>query len=122
MKTGPSEAVLEHARFRAQGHCERCGDGLWNKPASPHHRLNRKSGGRKGDASKLVNSPPYIVILCGHATTPGSCHEFATYNTDRYDSGWLLRESDDPIATEMLRTDGTRFTLDADGWPEEVAA
>jgi hypothetical protein len=49
--------------------CQFCGEDVTNKLASIQHRIPRGMGG-----SRLVNIPSNGVLVCGSATTPGSCH------------------------------------------------
>ena len=49
--------------------CQFCGEDVTNKLASIQHRIPRGMGG-----SALVNIPSNGVLVCGSATTPGSCH------------------------------------------------
>lgn len=51
--------------------CQLCGQDVTLKLASIQHRIPRGMGG-----SRLVNTPSNGVLLCGSATTPGSCHQW----------------------------------------------
>lgn len=51
--------------------CQCCGADVTLKLASIQHRIPRGMGG-----SRLVNIPSNGVLVCGSATTPGSCHNW----------------------------------------------
>lgn len=77
------EVVLE----RDQNTCQRCGIDLLYKLASIQHRRPRGAGG-----SALVDIPSNLVLVCGSATTPGSCHNWMEHE-DRPAArveGWLI--------------------------------
>ena len=70
---------------RDGGKCRRCGRevGEW---FSRQHRIPRKAGG-----STRVDRPSNLVTLCGSATSPGGCHEWAESNRqDAEVLGYLL--------------------------------
>lgn len=54
--------------------CQLCGVDVTYKLASVHHRIPRGMGG-----SRLVNVVSNGVLICGSATTPGSCHDFVEH-------------------------------------------
>jgi len=96
--------------------CQCCGIDLTNKLASVQHRIPRGAGG-----SALVNRPSNGVLVCGSATTPGSCHQWMEAD-DRLTAkaqGWLLPKNNpdidptqEPLLTyrgwELLADDGSR--------------
>lgn len=70
---------------RDGGRCRRCGRevGEW---FSRQHRIPRKAGG-----STRVDRPSNLITLCGSATSPGGCHEWAEkHRTDAELLGYLL--------------------------------
>jgi hypothetical protein len=86
------------------GQCFRCGrlclywdDVRWVRIAeySIQHRRPRGMG---GSYLASTNAPTNGVILCGSATTPGSCHYWAeeTDRTQAYDDGFLVHQGIDP--------------------------
>jgi hypothetical protein len=61
--------------------CQCCGADVTLKLASIQHRIPRGMGG-----SRLVNVPSNGVLVCGSATTPGSCHNWMEHE-DRATAG-----------------------------------
>lgn len=98
--TGPSPAVCRLVDARSGGVCEwpRCG-----RPATDrHHRLNRKTGGRKGEAKARINGPAWLLAACR------AHHDDVTSPTGETRKramamGWLLLERQDatqvPVTT-----------------------
>jgi hypothetical protein len=90
--TGPTRAVCRLVDARSGGRCE------WpDCPAAQahrHHRLNRKMGGRHGEAQKRLNSAAWVVAACG----PHHDH-VTSASGDALDSvrdcGWVLTEQQD---------------------------
>lgn len=88
MPKSPARTIRAvHAVIDARdgGKCRRCGRqvGEW---FSRQHRIPRKAGG-----STRVDRPANLVTLCGSATSPGGCHEWA--ESSRQDAevlGYLL--------------------------------
>lgn len=112
--TGPTQAQRKVVLDRSRGFCEICGRQLWVWPRgwvavhSAHHRQPRQMG---GSSRPEINSPANLLLLCGSATTPGSCHEHVEANRERaYASGWLVRASADPAAVPVL-LEGNDFYL-----------
>ena len=96
--------------------CQRCGGAVTHKLASLQHRIAR---GRGGSASERVWCPSNLALLCGSATTPGSCHNFVE-NEEREQGkaeGWVLPMNNpfiDP-ATEPVLTIWGWVLLSDDG-------
>lgn len=113
-----SRKVQEDARTvvleRDNNTCQRCGANVLYKLASVQHRIAR---GRGGTASLRVWSPSNMVLMCGSATTPGSCHNFVE-NEEREqgkDEGWVLpmnNPSIDPANEPILLYDGWHLLSD----------
>jgi hypothetical protein len=94
--------------------CQRCGTNLLYKLASIHHRRPRGMGG-----SADVNVASNMVLLCGSATTPGSCHEYAeTQRGQARIEGWLIPKLSDihPSEVPLLTFHGWRYLLDDGTW------
>jgi len=93
--------------------CQCCGIDVTNKLASVQHRIPRGAGG-----SALVNRPSNGVLVCGSATTPGSCHQWMEAK-DRLTAkaqGWLLPKNNpdiDPTQERILLFDGWHLLDDA---------
>lgn len=85
--------TVRYAFFvRAVERCERCRRRLtWERRGldwSAHHRRPRGMG---GTSDPRVASIANAGILCGNATTPGSCHEWAEKNREQaIADGWLI--------------------------------
>lgn len=90
---------------RDQNTCQRCGVNVLYKLASVQHRIAR---GRGGSASERVWTPANLVLMCGSATTPGSCHDFVEHQGREQGKadGWVLPMNNPSIdpATEPLLT------------------
>lgn len=120
-----SAKTVRHAFFeRERERCFRCrrplrfeGRGFeW----SAHHRMPRQAGGvgRKGSEFELmISAITNCVVLCGHATTPGSCHAWAEqYRAIAEDEGYIVRRGINPPAgVRLKRKDGTWWLLTASG-------
>ena len=77
------EVVLE----RDGTTCQLCGADVTYKLASVQHRKPRGMGG-----SALVDIPSNGVLVCGSATTPGSCHNWMEHEERQQaeDLGYLI--------------------------------
>lgn len=102
---------------RAGWCCDRCGRYLPGQPYSLQHRRARGRGGRRVGA----HTPANLVVLCGSATTPGSCH-FRVESRERTEAyaqgfaicGELARPEDVPIYRHL-----THWVIPGDGvWIE----
>ena len=103
-----TRAEIDKARAvvleRDQNTCQRCGVNVLYKLASVQHRIARGAG---GTASERVWTPANMALLCGSATTPGSCHNFVE-NEEREQGkteGWVLpmnNPSIDPALEPLL--------------------
>lgn len=109
-RTGPTSAVVNAILERAQYSCEACSVplGAWRGVDwSVQHRRPRQMGGTRWTGSNL---PSNLMILCGSATTPGSCHEFAeSRRSAAVASGWLVLSRTDPAAVPCLVQRGSRW-------------
>ena len=57
-----------------------------------------------------INLPSNLLILCGSATTPGSCHHFAeNWRASSVASGWLVLSRVNPATVPVLVERGSRF-------------
>lgn len=105
--------------------CQCCGIDVTLKLASIQHRIPRGAGG-----SARVNRPSNGVLVCGSATTPGSCHNWMEHEdrTEAERQGWLLPKLNADIDTtqEPLLTYRGWVVLDDFGgsipWIGEVPA
>jgi hypothetical protein len=122
--TGPSRDVRVLVMERDNRCCQGCGTSVLGRPYSIQHRDARGMGGTSDPAA---NSPSNLVLLCGSATTPGSCH-LACEERDpvMHKRGFWLKRGEDPervpvmiagpgyLIAAWLLPDGTR-TFDAPG-------
>lgn len=113
-ETGPSVATRKTVIERAAGHCERCGAAITGM-YSLHHRKPRGMGGTKDPA---INSPANLVLLCGSATSPNTCHtNVERFRASAITTGFIVPQAGDPEAIPikfktgwwLLRPDGTKL-------------
>ncbi len=51
----------------------------------------------------FINRPSNLLILCGSATTPESCHLFAeSQRSAAVAAGWLILARSDPLTVPVL--------------------
>jgi hypothetical protein len=125
--TGPSRDVRALVMERDNQCCQACGAGITGRPYSIQHRDARGMGGTSNPAA---NSPSNLVLVCGSATTPGSCHLACEQrDPEMHSRGFWLKRGEDPervpvmiagpgyLIAAWLLPDGTR-TFDA---PERAA-
>lgn len=97
--TGPTAATRRLIAERSDGMCEgtNCG-----QPATDHHhRLNRKAGGRHGEAAIRINGAAWLIHTCrrhhAEVTSP-----FGPMREKALRSGWLLLEHQDGTTVPVL--------------------
>lgn len=122
--TGPTAKVRALVRARSGGWCEWAG--CWLAAAEVHHRLNRKQGGRRGEASIRINQAAWLLDACRvHHNLVTSPHGEARVLARS--SGWLLLEGEDARTAPVLSRHGLVWLTDAgsvlsqDPTREEVA-
>lgn len=112
--TGPTTDVVEAILERAGYSCEACGSSLGDRRGedwSVQHRRPRSMGGTRWPGCNL---PSNLMIMCGSATTPGSCHEFTeSHRVAAVAAGWLVQSRTDPALEPVLLVGG-RFAYLAD--------
>lgn len=111
------DAFREVVLARDDNTCQLCGTNVLYKLASVQHRIPRGAGG-----SARVNRPSNGILVCGSATTPGSCHNWMEHE-DRQRAealGYILPKlnpdidpTQEPILTHewgwvLLGDDGSR--------------
>lgn len=115
--TGPDRTIRELVKLRDEWRCCVCGESVYDKQASIHHRRNRGSGG-SGDPA--INRPSNLLLVCGTGST--GCHGALTDNAQRLvalDAGWivLLNTTDDPIDVPVHHAvHGLIYLDDEGGW------
>lgn len=97
--TGPTAATRRLVRRRAGGMCE--WPGCTRPGTETHHRLNRKAGGRRGDASTRINGAAWLLLGCNehHARVTSPVGQA---RLDAIAAGWLLLEHQDAETTPAL--------------------
>jgi hypothetical protein len=111
--TGPLRATVELLYLRSGRICE--WPGCVQPATEKHHRLNRKAGGRHGEARERVNGVAWLLHAChthhAYVTSPtGDQRQRAL------DMGWLLLEYQDALQVPVLtRHDDEPVWLDGDG-------
>lgn len=103
--TGPKRSVCELVDARSGGMCEF--PGCIHPQDHRHHRLNRKSGGRRGEARERLNGAAWLLGVCA------THHDIVTNPTGELREtvermGWVLREHQDARTTEVF----TRHSVD----------
>lgn len=112
---------------RAEASCDRCAKYLPGQQYSLQHRRARGAGGRSG-----AHTPANLIVLCGTANSPGSCHNFVENTgegrTEAYALGFAIRgEAQKPEGVPIFRHLAT-WVIPGDGvWipssaPEDLAA
>lgn len=108
--TGPTSDVVEAILERAGYSCEGCGSMLGDRRGedwSVQHRVARGMGGTR---LPWVNRPSALLILCGSATTPDSCHLFAESQIGpAVAAGWRIQHRADPLYVPALVQHGSRW-------------
>jgi hypothetical protein len=111
--TGPLRSTVELLYLRSGRICE--WPGCVQPATEKHHRLNRKYGGRHGEARERVNGVAWLLHACqthhAYVTSPtGDQRQRAL------DMGWLLLEYQDALQVPALtRHDDEPVWLDAAG-------
>lgn len=110
---GISTKVRALVLQRAEGRCERCGVNLDGFFYSIQHRRARGMG---GSSRPETNEASNLVALCGSATTPGGCHQWAESHPEAAAvEGLRIRQGDTPAAIRV-RTHLGWFYLDDEGF------
>lgn len=103
-RTGLDVALVDQLFERAQSRCEACGHGLLRSGRgrywSVQHRRAHGMGGTRWPGIDLSSN---LLILCGHATTPGGCHYFCEQrNGYAEECGWVVPRHLDPVTVSVL--------------------
>jgi len=103
----PSERIKGLIRYRDDGICWHCGTDV---DVTIHHRQNRGMGGK---AKFIADRPSNLIAMC---------QEFnflmeADLDAARLarNKGWKLRQTENPISTQIIRYDLTVWMLDDHG-------
>ena len=118
------KAVEDLIWDRCGGLCEKCGLGLLRgqpdtTPYSLQHRRARGMGGSRDIVTQSVSNG---VLLCGFATTPGSCHLWCEQRPER-PLGFVLKQYENPQLVPIRHWSGRDLYLLPDGnYGEEVWA
>jgi hypothetical protein len=107
--TGPTAKVRALVRQRSGGWCEWAD--CWLVASEQHHRLGRKSGGRRGDAAVRLNQASNLLDACReHHSLVTSPHGAARQLARK--SGWLLEEHEDARTIPVLSRHGCVWLTD----------
>ncbi|MEU0078627.1 hypothetical protein ABZY58_12075 [Micromonospora tulbaghiae] len=101
--TGPSDRVKALVDGRSGGRCE--WPGCERAQQDRHHRLNRKAGGRHGEAAERINQASWLLGVCrrhhDRVTNP-----VGEVRVEAERMGWILREHQDAATTPVLTRRG----------------
>ena len=98
--TGPSRKVRAIVMAREGNCCAACGISVTGRAYSVQHRVARGMGGTSDPAA---NSPERLVLLCGSATTPGSCHALCESRDEHmHGRGFWLWSWEDPTSVPVM--------------------
>lgn len=121
--TGPSRKVRGVIWTREGGACAACGTSVTGRPFSLQHRNARGMGGTSDPEANAVFN---LVLICGSATTPGSCHlACERRDPDMHARGFWLYSWEDPAEVPVHLACGAVVLLGATYVtvpPEEAAA
>jgi hypothetical protein len=111
--TGPTAATTKLLHRRSGKVCE--WPGCVQPATEKHHRLNRKYGGRHGEAHERVNGIAWLLHACNthhaYVTSP-----FGERRVRALAMGWLLVEHQDAFRVPVLTChDDEPVWLDAEG-------
>lgn len=111
--TGPTLETKLLLWDRSDGYCE--WPGCLSMATEPHHRLNRKMGGRHGPTADLLNSVAWLMASCRfHNEYCANAKGLERVHVR--DWGWVLVEGesapDKPVRTQR----GWVRLLDNGGW------
>lgn len=97
--TSPKRSVLEMVLARSGGFCEWPICPAW--ATDTHHRLNRKAGGRHGEAHERINGAEWLLKACRkHHDYVTSAH--GERLKEARDMGWVLREHQNAAHVPVL--------------------
>lgn len=115
----PDPSVIEVVTDRDNASCVACGfgvSGIRGVDYSYHHRKRRSQGGE--------NTPPTLILACGHGTA--GCHGLIHARPEwARGHGWLVRHNDDPATVPMDHAaygGQVLLTLDGRAVPIGIAA
>jgi 5-methylcytosine-specific restriction enzyme A len=114
-QTGPSAAVRSLVIERDQRACASCGKPIGSGQWSMQHRLARGAG---GSSNPLINAPSNLIVLCGSANTPHSCHLAAeSRGAESHGNGFWLHHGQDPATVPVQHAlHGWVLLTAAGGW------
>lgn len=111
MRGAFTEKTRDMIRMRSGHRCEICGARIPKGEGQVHHRQPRGMGG--------TDDPGKESVVNGLFVHPG-CHRKIELNRTRaLESGWLVRQSDDPGKVPVRLFDGW-WLLNADGTMRKV--
>lgn len=119
--TGPDRSTRELVWTRDEGRCVLCGEGVYERPHSIHHRRNRGSG---GSSDPRRNAPSNLLLVCGTGTT--GCHGWIGQSPEEArDAGWVvsLNSIEDPAQVPVIHAvfGASVFLADEEPWIRPVA-
>lgn len=98
--TGPDAKTRQVVCAREDWRCAACGISVIGRPYSIQHRIARGMGGTSRPGA---NTLPNLILLCGSATTPGSCHQACEQrDPDMHGRGYWLWSWEDPAEVPVM--------------------
>lgn len=82
---------------RDNDRCMACGSAY---QLTPQHRLNRKAGGRHGEALDAINEPQNLITLCWACNQ--RLESDAEFAAEGIRCGWKLQEYEDPYEVAVF--------------------
>lgn len=106
--TGPSQVTVLQVLRRDGYACVRCGADATSPRGEAWSIQHRRPRGMGGTRRLDTNGPANLLTVCGSGTT--GCHgHMESHRTDALANGWLLWQTQDPVAEPVLVAHSSRW-------------